>query len=117
MNGIELFERIQQLSTFAELLQSVNWKTKTETQSKRGNVFEKVCDYVIKIGFVAILSNDEYDHYERNINTCKLKKVDNLENYLQKMLIFSKGRGGVQATLHYSINLQENGYLCHQSFI
>jgi hypothetical protein len=94
MNGIELFEGIKQVSTFAELLQSVNGKTKAETQSKRGNLIEKLWDYVIKFGFVAILSNDEYDHYEGNINTCKLKKVDNLETYLQKMLIFSKGKGG-----------------------
>lgn len=94
MNGIELFEGIKQVSTFAELLHSVNGKTKAETQSKRGNVFEKLWDYVIKFGFVAILSNGEYDHYEGNINTCKLKKVDSLENYLQKMLIFSKGKGG-----------------------
>ena len=94
MNGIELFEGIKQVSTFTELLQSVNGKTKAETQSKRGNLIEKLWDYVIKFGFVAILSNDEYDHYEGNINTCKLKKVDNLEIYLQKMLIFSKGKGG-----------------------
>lgn len=94
MNGIELFQQIKKVSTFAELLQSVNGKTKAETQSKRGNLIEKIWDYVIKFGFVAILPNDEYDHYQGNINTCKLKKVDNLENYLQKMLIFSKGKGG-----------------------
>ena len=94
MNGIELFDRIKQVNTFAELLQSVNGKTKAETQSKCGNLFEKMWDYVIKFGFIGVLSNDEYDHYEGNINTCKLKKVDNLETYLQKMLIFSKGKGG-----------------------
>ena len=94
MNGIELFEKIKQVSTFAELLQSVNGKTKAETQSKRGNLIEKLWDYVIKFGFIAILSNDDHDHYEGNINTCKLKKIDNLETYLQKMLIFSKGKGG-----------------------
>ena len=42
MNGIELFEHIQQVSTFDELLQSVYGKTRAETQSKRGNVFEKI---------------------------------------------------------------------------
>jgi len=46
---------------------------------KRGNVFEKVCDIIIKFGFYSILPNDIYDHYEGDINTCKLKKVDNLE--------------------------------------
>jgi len=94
MLGIELFDRIKQVNTFAELLQSVNGKSKAETQSKRGNLFEKMWNYVIMFGFIGILSNDEYDYYEGNINTAKLKKVDNFETYLQKMLIFSKGRGG-----------------------
>ena len=94
MNGTELFERVQQVSTFAELLQSVNGKTKTETQSKRGNVFEKVCDIIIKFGFYSILPNDVYDHYQGNMNTCKLKKVDNLETYLQGLSVFGKGKGG-----------------------
>ena len=75
MNGIELFEGIKQASTLGEIIQSVNGKTKAETQSKRGNITEKLWDYVIKFGFLSSLSNDEYDHYEGNINTCKLKKV------------------------------------------
>lgn len=94
MNGIELFERIQQVSTFDELLQSVNGKTKAETQSKRGNVFEKVWDIIIKFGFYSILPNNIYDHYEGNINTCKLKKVVDLEIYLRDISVFSKRKGG-----------------------
>ena len=94
MNGIELFERIKEVSTFDELLQSVNGKTKTETQSKRGNLFEKICDIIIKFGFYSILPNDIYDHYEGNVNTCKLKKVDNLELYLQCLSVFSGGKKG-----------------------
>jgi hypothetical protein len=94
MNGIELFKLIQQMSTFGELLQSVNGKTKAETQSKRGNLFEKVCDFIIKFGFYSILPNDIYDHYEGNINTCKLKKVVDLEIYLRNISVFSKGKGG-----------------------
>ena len=94
MNGIQLFERIQQVSTFDELLQSVNGKTNEETQSKRGNVFEKTCDIIIKFGFCSILPNDIYDHYEGNIDECKLKKVSNLENYLKKIKVFSKAKGG-----------------------
>ena len=94
MNGIELFERIQQVTTFEILLQSVNGKTKAETQSKRGNVFEKVWDIIIKFGFYSILPNDIYDHYGGNINTCKLKKIVDLEIYLRDMSVFSKGKGG-----------------------
>jgi len=94
MNGIELFERIKQVSTFDELLQFVNGKTKAETQSKRGNLFEKVWDIIIKFGFYSILPNDIYDHYEGNINTCKIKKVSDLEIYLRGISVFSKGKGG-----------------------
>ena len=94
MNGIELFERIQVASTFDELLQTIDGKTKAETQSKRGNVFEKVCDIIIKFGFYSVLPNDIYDHFEGNVNTCSLKKVDNLEIYLQNLSVFSKGKGG-----------------------
>ena len=94
MNGIELFERIQQSSTFDGLLQSVNGKTKAETQSKRGYVFEKVCDYIINFGCCPILPNDIYDHYEGNIANCKLKKIIDLEIYIKQMKVLSKGRGG-----------------------
>ena len=94
MNGIELFERIKQVSTVDELLQSVDGKTKAETQSKRGNVFEKVWDIIIKFGLYSKLSNDIYDHFEGNINTCKLKKVTDLEIYLRDISVFSKGKGG-----------------------
>jgi hypothetical protein len=94
MNGIELFECIKQFNTVEELLESVTGKTKAETQSKRGNIIEKIWDIVIKFGFYPILSNDTYNHYVGNINTCMLDKVDNYEVYLQNLSVFSKGRGG-----------------------
>ena len=96
MNGIELFERIKQASTFEELLQSVIGKSssKADTQSKRGNVYEKVLDIIIKFGFCSILPNDIYDHYEGDIANCKLKKVVDLEMYIKKMKVLSKGKGG-----------------------
>jgi hypothetical protein len=55
MNGIELFERIKEVSTFAELLESVNGKTKADKQSKCGNMFEKMWDYVIKLVFYLMI--------------------------------------------------------------
>ena len=94
MNGIELFELLKQVFTFDELLQCINGKTKAETQSKKGNVFEKVWDIIIKFGFCSILPNNIYDNYEGNINTCKLKKVDDLELYVRSLSVFSKGKGG-----------------------
>jgi len=94
MNGIELFEQLKVVSTVAELLQSVSGKTPAVTQSMRGNMFEKVWDCVIKFGFCPDLPNDTYDHYEGNVNENIVNKVDNLEKYVQKMSVFSKGKGG-----------------------
>lgn len=88
MNGIELFDLIKQFPTASKLLESI------KTQSKRGNAFEKLWDLCIKFGFDPNLSNDEYDHYEGNMNTSNLKKVENLEIYLQKLSVYSKGKGG-----------------------
>ena len=89
MNGIELFENIKSSNTFKELILSF-----TKQQSKKGNIYEKVWDLIIKCGFCSLLPNNIYDHYEGNINTCNIKKVDNIELFLQNLLVFSKGRGG-----------------------
>jgi hypothetical protein len=94
MDGIALFESIKRVATLQELMNYITGRTKAETQSKRGNVFEKVWDLVIKFGFCPDLQNDTYDHYVGNVNTCKLKKVDNLELYLRHLAVFSKGHGG-----------------------
>jgi hypothetical protein len=94
MNAIELIENIKKYNTIDELLQSVEGKSAAEKQSKRGNVFEKIWDIIIKSGFCPILPNDIYDHYEGNINKCMLKKIDNLELYLKKLQVFSKAKGG-----------------------
>ena len=96
MDGIVLFNRIKHVSTADELLRSeiCDGKTKAGTQSRRGNLFEKIWDIVIKFGGYPTLSNDTYDHYEGNINTCKLKRVVDLEIYLRGLSVFSKGKGG-----------------------
>jgi hypothetical protein len=94
MNGIELFEKIKQVSSFDELFSIINGKTDAETQSKLGNLFEKLWCLVIAFGFIPYLPKDEYDHYDGNINTCNLTKIDNLETFLQKLRVYSKGKGG-----------------------
>ena len=106
MKGNELFELIKIYSTFDKLLQSVLVKggIPAEIQSKKGNIFEKVLDIIIKFGFCPELQNDTYDHYEGNFNECKLKKVDNLENYLKNVSVFSRGEGGLSdITLKHKI--------------
>ena len=112
MNGIELFEQIKKVYTFNELLQSINGNTKTETQSKRGNVFEKICDLIIKFGCCSILPNDIYDHYEGNIANCKLKKIIDLEMYVKQLKVLSKGKGGKS---DITLQNKNNTFLCSLS--
>ncbi len=90
MNGIELFEIIKEKKSANELLQSIE----SGSQSKRGNIFEKLWILVSLFGFFPIFPNDKYDYYDGNINTGELKKVDNLENFIKKMKIYSRGKGG-----------------------
>jgi hypothetical protein len=94
MIGQELYEKIREVSTLSELLNNINGKTESEIQSKKGNLYEKIWDLVIKFGFCKYFQNDEYIHYEGNINENNLKEVNNLELYLKKLKIFSKGKGG-----------------------
>jgi hypothetical protein len=99
MNCIELFEKIKESATFGDIL-----KTIKDTQSKRGNVFEKMWDMVIKFGFCPLLSNEEYDHYDGNISDCNMKKITDLELYYKKKLVLSNGEGGASdITLRHKI--------------
>jgi len=93
INGLELIDLIKENNSFDEIIKKINGIKDAEKQSKYGNIYEKLWDLVIKFGF-GILSNEEYDNFEGNINECKLKKVLNLETYLQKMKVYSKGKGG-----------------------
>lgn len=102
MNGIDLFEKIKQVP-FDEIMCFVNGKTLAETQSKRGNLIEKLWSLCIKFGFVKDLANAEYDHYEGNVNTCKLRKIDNLEIFLQRLSIFGGKGGSSDITLRHKI--------------
>jgi hypothetical protein len=93
IDGITLLEKIKKYE-LKQLLLSFTGKTLAETQSKRGNVYEKIWDIVIKFGFCDILGNDIYDHYYGNNNTCGSKEVHDLELYIKNMKVFSKGPGG-----------------------
>ena len=94
MNGFELLDHVKKAASVDEILLTVEGKTAAEIQSKRGNVIEKLWDVIIKFGYCTHLPNDTYDHYEGNMNTCKLKKVENLDQYLRQLSVFSKGKGG-----------------------
>lgn len=95
MNGIKLFDLIKEVSTLEELLLSI------KNPSKRGKMFEIVANIIIRFGFCSVFTNDNYEHYEGNINTCKLKKVDDLKQYLKKLT--SSKSGSSDITLQHKI--------------
>lgn len=92
--GQELYEKIRKVSTLNDLLININGKSESEIQSKRGNLYEKIWDLVIKLGFCKYFQNNEYIHYEGNMNENNLKEVNNFESYIKKLKIYGKGKGG-----------------------
>jgi hypothetical protein len=89
MNGIKIFARVKEVSTLEELLLSAN------NPSKRGKMFEIVANIIIRFGFCSPFTNDSYEHYEGNINTCNLKKVDDLKQYLKKLTSSKSGSSDI----------------------
>ena len=95
MDGIELLYEIKNNNNIKKILDNnIKENNKNVIQSKYGNIIEKIWDIIIKFGFCDILQNNIHDHYYGNINTGKIKKIENIENYLNKLKIFSKGKGG-----------------------
>jgi hypothetical protein len=88
MNGIALLELIKNSNSFSELI------THGNTQSKKGYLYEKIWDILIKMGLFTQLSSTQYHHYTGNVNTCRVKQVTDIENYISTMKVYSKGSGG-----------------------
>lgn len=88
MNGIELLRQVLQCVSVETLLNTF------KNRSERGNVFEKIWLIVTVFGYCSLFPNSEYDYYEGNANTCRLKKVPDIEDFLKNIKVFSKGKGG-----------------------
>lgn len=77
-----------------EILDNVSGSCEAECQSKRGNIYEKIWDIIIKFGICDLFPMDEYLHYYGNMNTRNLKEIKNIKKYIQSTLVFSKNAGG-----------------------
>ena len=60
--------------------------------SKKGYLYEKLWDILIKTGYS--FSNLNYEHMDGNINLGYMNKINNLEKYFNTTNIFSKNKGG-----------------------
>ena len=64
-----------------------------KTQSDKGFIFERLFDIVIKFGFCPLFTNSNFNHLLGNSNNAKLKKLENLNQYLNEK-VFSSNSGG-----------------------
>lgn len=78
------------------------------TQSEKGSIFERLNDVNIKFGFCDIFPNSKYNHLIGNPNNGRLKKIENLEQYLSEKVISSNSGGCSDITLQ---NKDDNTYI------
>ena len=62
--------------------------------SKKGYLYEKIWDIIIKCGCCINFNNNLFQHMDGNINLSKMKIIKDLEYYLKQNKIFSKNKGG-----------------------
>ena len=86
--GDKLIEIIKNENSAKDILNKFN------TFSEKGNVYEKLWDFVIKFGCIDKYQNDSISHYNGNINTCKMNIVNDLELYINNLKVLSKNDGG-----------------------
>ena len=80
----------------------------SKTQSKKGFIFERLFDIVIKFGFCDIFPNSQYNHMIGNSNNGKLKILKNLNQYLDEKVLSGNSGGCSDITL---LNKNDNTYV------
>ena len=71
--------------------------------SKKGYLYEKLWDIIIKCGYCLNFNNSLFQHMDGNINLGKMTVIKDLEYYLKNNKIISKNKGGSS-----DITLQKN---------
>ena len=93
MNLKEFIIEIIKHENIDDILQKCN------TQSDMGNVYERTWDIIIKFGFCDIFPNSQYAHLTGNSNNGKLKKLENLNDYLNEKVYSGNSSGCSDITL------------------
>jgi hypothetical protein len=79
-----------------------------KTQSEKGFIFERLFDIVIKFGFCDVFTNSNFNHIIGNSNNAKLKKLENLNKYLNEKVLSGNSGGCSDITLQ---NKDDNTYI------
>ena len=80
---------------------------KCNTQSEKGFIFERLYDIIIKFGFCEIFNKD-YCHLLGNSNNGKLKKLIDINEYLEEKVLSGNSGGCSDITL---LNNETNEYI------
>ena len=80
----------------------------SKTDSEKGFIFERLFDIIIKFGFCDIFPNCDFSHLIGNSNNAKLKKLDNLNQYLSEKVFSGNSGGCSDITLQ---NKNDNTYI------
>ena len=79
-----------------------------KSQSKKGYIYERLWDIIIKFGFCDIFPNSKYNHMIGNFNDGNLKKLTNINKYITEKVISGKSGGCSDITLQ---NIKDNKYI------
>ena len=74
-----------------------------DTPGKKGYLYEKLWDVIIKSGCCPCFSNGQFQHMDGNINLGKMNPNTDLEYYFKQTIIMSKNKGGSS-----DVTLQKN---------
>ena len=94
--NINILKFIEYIITFDNIDDILNT---CKIQSEKGYIFEKLFDIIIKFGFCDIFTNSNYYHMIGNSNNAKLKKLENIKQYLNEKVISSNSSGCSDITL------------------
>ena len=83
-----------------------------KNDSEKGFIFERLYDIIIKFGFCDVFNNSNYDHLIGNSNIGSLKKLDNLNQYLEEKVISSNTSGISDITLYDKFNKEYIFFSC-----
>tara|TARA_B110000967_G_C18896517_1_gene571073 strand:- start:371 stop:4549 length:4179 start_codon:yes stop_codon:yes gene_type:complete len=72
----------------------LNLMNKYSEPSKKGYLYEKLWDIIIKCGYCLHFNNSLFQHMDGNINLGKMDTINDIEYYFMNNKTFSKNKGG-----------------------
>jgi hypothetical protein len=102
LNIKEFIDYVITFNNIDDILENCN------TQSKKGIIFERLFDIVIKFGFCDVFKNSDFVHLVGNVNNARLKTFENINKYLSENVSSGNSSGCSDITLQ---NRKDNTFI------